>query len=72
MQNVEIWKKIINNIKKYRNMKGYTQAEISELLFISLSYYKQIESINFHKTCSFDLLISIAKVLEIDIIDLLR
>ena len=32
-----------NNIKKYRNLKGYTQEKLSELCDISCDYLSEIE-----------------------------
>ena len=37
---------IKENIRRFRKAKGYTQAEMAEILNISVTYYRSIESGN--------------------------
>ena len=68
-KNSEIYNQIGQKIKKYRKNKKLTQVELAQKLGISLSYLSKIEAKNCHKSFSLDLLVSIAKTLEVDIRD---
>ena len=65
----EIYNQIGQKIKKYRKEKKLTQVELAEKLDISISYLSKIEAKNCRKSFSLDLLVNIAKTLEIDIKD---
>lgn len=68
-QNNEIYNQIGQKIKKYRKNKKLTQIELAQKLGISLSYLSKIEAKNCHKSFSLDLLVTIAKNLDLNIKD---
>ena len=61
---------IRQNIKYYRNLKGYSQEKLSELSGISSDYLSEIE--RGKKTPSLKRLILIAEALEIEAYKLLK
>ena len=62
----DIYNVIGQNIKKYRELKGYTQRSLSEALLLSESFIAKLES-RTHQTLSIDTLKLIADFLEVDI-----
>lgn len=58
---------ISQNIKKYRKIKGITQAELAEKVELSHEFIRRIESKKGKKTFSVDTVYRIAKALDIDI-----
>lgn len=54
------------NIKKIRQEKGLTQAQLAEKEDLSHDYIRQIESLKVANTFSVDTLYRIAKALEIN------
>lgn len=54
------------NIKKIRQEKGLTQAQLAEKADLSHDYIRQIESLKVANTFSVDTLYRIAKALEIN------
>lgn len=67
----ERYRKIGQNIAKYRKQKGLSQEELANGVGISYSYIIQIEAPNVVKKMSLEVLFDIAEYLEIDIKDLL-
>ena len=67
----ERYKRIGQNIAKYRKEKGLSQEELANGVGISYSYIIQIEAPNVIKKMSLEVLFDIAEYLEIDIKDLL-
>ena len=65
---VDIYNLIGQNIKKYRELKGYTQRSLSEALLLSESFIGKLES-RTHQTISIDTLKLIADFLDVDIRD---
>ena len=63
--------KIGKKIAEYRKLKNITQEELANSVGISYSYLTQIEAPNVIKKMSLEVLFDIAKVLEIDIKNLL-
>ncbi len=55
------------NIRKYRNLKGYTLQRLSEEAEMSMDYLAEIESEKRKKSFSLAILGRIAEVLETDI-----
>lgn len=55
------------NIKKYRISAGFTQAQFSDMLGISLSYLTKLEAAKCDKSISLSLLNHIANTLNIEI-----
>ncbi len=62
-------REIYNNIKKYRELKGYTQQYVAEKLGITQKQYSNLES--GFSSISIDRFYEIAEILETDIINLL-
>lgn len=62
-----IYLTISKNIKKYRKIKGITQAELAEMVELSHEFIRRIESKKGKKTFSVDTVYRIAKALDIDI-----
>lgn len=58
-----IYNTIGKNIKKYRKLKGWTQRELAEKLYVSESFISKLESITY-QTIAIDTLEQIAKVLD--------
>ena len=67
----EQYKKIGQNISKYRKQKGLSQEELANGVGISYSYITQIEAPSVVKKMSLEVLFDIADYLKIDIKDLL-
>lgn len=63
---IDIYKIIGLNIKKYRKLKGFTQRSLSEALLLSESFIAKLES-NTFQTISIDTLLLIANFLGVDI-----
>ena len=70
--NQNIYSNISKNIKKYRRQKGIKAEELAELVGISNSYMRQIESNDFKYHCSFETLYKISVVLEVSIDTLIK
>ena len=60
------------NIKKIRQEKGLTQAQLAEKADLSHDYVRQIESLKVANTFSVDTLYRIAKALDTDISKLFK
>ena len=58
-----IYNTIGKNIKKYRKLKGWTQRELAEKLYVSESYIAKLES-KTYQTIAIDTLEQIAKLLD--------
>lgn len=67
----ERYKKIGQNIAKYRKEKGLSQEELANEVEISYSYIIQIEAPNVVKKMSLEVLFDIADFLKINVKDLL-
>ena len=67
MKESHIYDIIRINIKKIRQEKGLTQAQLAEKADLSHDYIRQIESLKVANTFSVDTLYRIAKVLDTDI-----
>lgn len=65
--NTNIYLTISQNIKKYRKIKGITQAELAEKVDLSHEFIRRIESKKGQKTFSVDTIYRIAKALDIDV-----
>lgn len=63
-------KEIYNNIKKYRELKGYTQQYVADKLGITQKQYSNLES--GVSSISLDRFYEIAEILETDILNLLE
>ncbi len=63
---MDIYNIVGQNIKKYRELRGYTQRSLSEALLLSESFIGKLES-RTHQTISIDTLKLIADFLNIDI-----
>ena len=61
-----IYNTIGKNIKKYRKLKGWTQRELAEKLYVSESFISKLESVTYH-TIAIDTLEQIAKLLDTSI-----
>ena len=61
---------IKGNIRRFRKAKGYTQAEMAEILNISVTYYRSIESGN--ASLLKPVIEDIALVFEVEVEELLR
>lgn len=62
----DIYKIIRHNIKKYRILKGMTQAELAEKANLNHDYIRQIESDRVANTFSIQTLYDISIALEVD------
>ena len=63
---MDIYNLIGQNIKKYRELRGYTQRSLSEALLLSESFIGKLEA-RTHQTISIDTLKLIADFLNVDI-----
>lgn len=72
MNEANIYDIIRINIKKIRQEKGLTQAQLAEKADLSHDYIRQIESLKVANTFSVDTLYRIAKALDIDISKLFK
>ena len=64
----DIYYTIGQNIKQRRKAKGYTQSQLADELFLSLSFIAKLESIT-KQTISVDTLEKFAKALDCKITD---
>lgn len=62
----DIYNIIGMNIKKYRNLRGYTQRYMAEALLLSDSFIAKLES-KTYQTISIDTLLQISDFLQVDI-----
>lgn len=67
MQNVTIYDTISNNIKKYRKLRGITQAELAERVDLSHEFIRRIESNKGKKNFSIDTIYRISVALDVDV-----
>ena len=65
-KHTDIYNIVGQNIKKYRELNGYTQRSLSEALLLSESFIGKLES-HTHQTISIDTLKLIADFLNTDI-----
>lgn len=72
MKESHIYDIIRINIKKIRQEKGLTQAQLAEKANLSHDYIRQIESLKVANTFSVDTLYRIAKALDTDISKLFK
>jgi len=63
----DIYKIIRHNIKKYRLLKGMTQAELAEKCNLTHDYIRQIESEKVANTFSVQTLYDISLALDIEL-----
>ena len=63
---INIYEQIARNIKKYRNLAGITQAELSERIGVSHESIRRNESKKGKKSFSVDTVWKIAIALDID------
>ena len=63
---INIYEQIARNIKKYRNLAGITQAELSERIGVSHEFIRRNESKKGKKSFSVDTVWKIAIALDID------
>ena len=63
---INIYEQIARNIKKYRNLAGITQAELSERIGVSHEFIRRNESKKGKKSISVDTVWKIAIALDID------
>lgn len=61
-----IYNTIGKNIKKYRKLKGWTQRELAEKLYVSESFISKLKSVTY-QTIAIDTLEQIAKLLDTSI-----
>mgnify|MGYP004513844847 CR=1 FL=1 len=67
MRNVTIYDTISNNIKKYRKLRGITQAELAERVDLSHEFIRRIESNKGKKNFSIDTIYRISVALDVDV-----
>ena len=65
---IELYKTIGRNIKKYRIQANLTQSQLAEKTKISVSYISKLEAENCNKSLSISALNQIANTLNTDII----
>lgn len=70
MTDIEVTKKISANIKKFRIERGLTQAQLAELIEMEQVSISRIES--GHYNISLKSLERFAKILKVQVIDLIR
>ena len=58
-----IYNTIGKNIKKYRKLKGWTQRELAEKLYVSESFISKLESVTY-QTIAIDTVEQTAKLLD--------
>jgi len=58
------------NLKRYRNIKGFSQAKLAEMLDISPNFISEIETGK--RWLSSDTLVNFAKALEIEVYEFLK
>lgn len=59
------YKSIGLNIAYYRKLRGYTQLQLSDMVNISRTHMSNIEAPNIHTSVSLEVLLTIAKALDI-------
>lgn len=67
-----IYDTIRKNIKKYRNLKGITSAELAELVDLSHDFIRQIESEKVAYNFSVDTFYKISVALGVTLDDLIK
>lgn len=67
IQNIDIYKIIAKNIKKYRKLKKITQKELARMTGYSYAYIRRIEAPRCSKNFSILTIYNICKSLDIDI-----
>lgn len=67
LSDAELYRKIGQNIKKYRIISGLTQQQLADKAQISLSYLSKIESAKCSKSMSVSVLNQLANVLNLKI-----
>lgn len=68
----DIYKIIRHNIKKYRVLKGMTQAELAEKSNLTHDYIRQIESDKVANTFSVQTLYDISIALDVELSELCK
>lgn len=68
----DIYQKIGLKIGYYRKLRGYTQAELAEVIGKSATFISAIEAVNVNKAFSMDTFFDIAKALDIEPYKLLK
>ena len=58
-------KSIVLNIEYYRKLRGYTQLQLADMVKISRTHMSNIEAPNVHTSISLEVLLAIAKELDI-------
>lgn len=61
-----------HNIRRNRKRKNLTQEQLAEKCDISLSYLKQIESVNEYKNVTLTVMLTLAKALDTDVSSLFK
>ena len=67
MKKIDIYATIRKNIKKYRILKGMTQAELAEKADLNHDYIRQIESEKVANTFSVQTLYDISLALDVEV-----
>ena len=67
LTDTELYRRIGQNIKKYRLISGLNQQQLADKAQISLSYLSKIESAKCSKSMSISVLNQIANVLDVRI-----
>lgn len=67
MKKIDIYAIIRHNIKKYRMMKGLTQAQLAEKADLAHDYIRQIESDKVANTFSVQTLYDISLALDVEV-----
>ena len=71
-ENAEFYVTIAHNIAYYRRLAGYTQAMLAELIDISTPYMGALESTKKPKRCSMEVMLCLARALNIEPYQLLE
>ncbi|EOU1462721.1 helix-turn-helix transcriptional regulator [Clostridium perfringens] len=72
MDSREKYKIVGKNIKKIREDKNITQAQLAEILGISVSYISKIEAEKCYKSFSLDLIFRISELLDVNIVEFFK
>ena len=67
-EHIDIYKTVSKNIKKYRNLRNYTQQELADKCLMTREYIGRIESNKGLKSFSLDTIYIISNALDIPII----
>lgn len=70
--NLELYDTIRRNIKRYRNEKGLTSAQLAELIGVSHDFMRQIESEKIQKNFSVDTFYRISVALGVGMDELAK